>query len=279
MFAVAFVFGCSSGDDEQQSLEAILNDGDLTTLMSSRGLAAAAVGGKTGGTGGTAGIFGSGGTAGIFGSGGAVGTAGIGMTGTGGAVGSGGSFDGGVGGGPFDGGMGGSFDGGVGGGSFDGGVGGGIGSGGSGMGGNGFPFPEGAQGQWTFDDCNSARTDLGDSTFSGHTAFRSVTAACTTGVVGQAIAIDETNDLVYVPDQPSFTFENGVSVAAWVKPTKLGDVRTIFRKREGGTSTFVLAANDKDYQMVVRLVGGRAISVQGHATPNSWTHVAATYDG
>jgi hypothetical protein len=146
-------------------------------------------------------------------------------------------------------------------------------------GGVGGPFPQSAQGLWQFDDCNPFRTDLSDSSFSGHTAFRSVSAACTSGIQAQGIAIEHAEDLVYLPDQPGFTFDEGVTVAAWVKPTKLGGVRTIFRKREAGTSTFVLLQNGKDYQFVIRLANGRAAEVSARATVDTFTHVAATYDG
>ena len=144
------------------------------------------------------------------------------------------------------------------------------------------PFPQSAQGFWHFDDCNASRTDLTDSSFNSHTAFRAVSAADHWRLqrAHQGIAIDGDDDLVYVPDQPTFTFENGLTVAAWVKPTKLGGVRTIFRKREDGTSTFVLAENlGRQYQLVIRLANGKAADVSANATLNTFTHVAGTYDG
>ena len=148
-----------------------------------------------------------------------------------------------------------------------------------GPGGTGGLFPQEAQGLWQFDDCNPGRTELQDSSFNGHTGFRSVSAACAPAIAGQGIAIDGAEDLVYVPDQPNFTFEGGVTAAAWVNPTRLGGVRTIFRKREEGTSTFVLSSNGRDYQFVIRLTNGRAAAVSARATTNTFTHVAGTYDG
>lgn len=148
-----------------------------------------------------------------------------------------------------------------------------------GPGGTGGIFPQEAQGLWQFDDCNPGRTELQDSSFNAHTGFRSVSAACATGMAGQGIAIDGAEDLVYVPDQPNFTFEGGLTAAAWVNPTRLGGVRTIFRKREEGTSTFVLLSNGRDYQLVIRLTSGRAAAVNARATTNTFTHVAGTYDG
>jgi hypothetical protein len=257
--------GCVSdkdaGDQNQDELTAILEDGDLTVLSRSALMAppppppidgsipVTGVGGAMvmGGTGGAAGSPQQDGGP-IMGIGGNFGTGGI-FTVDGG-FGTGGRFpgDGGVAGRPGDGGMAG--------------------------------FPGGStQGQWTFDDCNSSRTELRDSSSFGHTAFRSVSVACVTGELSQGVGINEDDDLVYVPDQPDFTFANGVTAAAWVKPTKLGGVRTIFRKRESGTSTFVLLTNGKTYQFVIRLANGRAAAVSAPASLNTFTHVAATYDG
>jgi hypothetical protein len=140
-------------------------------------------------------------------------------------------------------------------------------------------FPGETQGFWRFDDCNMNRTDLVDSSFSGHTAFRSVTAFCRPGILNSGIGFDEDDDLVLVPDQPSFVFSEGFTVAAWVKPVALGGVRTIFRKRQDGTSTFVLAENGKNFQIVINLANGKAADVQAPATLDKFTHVAATYDG
>ncbi|HEY2902592.1 MAG TPA: LamG domain-containing protein [Polyangia bacterium] len=159
----------------------------------------------------------------------------------------------------------------------------GGGTGGFGMDGGTGPtrsFPGQAQGFWRFDDCNMSRTELADSTFSGgHTAFRSVTAFCRPGILNSGIGFDEDDDVVIVPDQPNFTFSEGFTVAAWVKPTELGGVRTIFRKRQDGTSTFVLTENGNNFQIVISLANGKAADVQAPATLDTFTHVAATYDG
>ncbi len=256
---------CSTNDGENRDdLNAILQDGELGALVPTRSaLSVTGVAGSGGATGGVrpppppltgaGGSIGPTGAAGATtGAAGATGVAGMFTTGAGGAV-------------PVDGGFGG-------GGPM-------TGKGGSGGGSPLGPFPQSAQGLWRFEDCNSSRTDLTDSSFNGHTAFRSVSAACVPAIDNQGIAIAGVDDLVYVPDQPSFTFENGLTVAAWVKPTKLGGVRTIFRKREDGTSTFVLAENGKEFQLVIRLANGKAADVSAKATLNAFTHVAGTYDG
>ena len=225
--------------DDSAELQAILHDGELTQFMSSALTAAPPP--PAPGMGGT-----SGPTVGGGGSTGATDAGGKGGPGMGGA-------------GPGDAGTGPGMDGGT---------------------GPTRSFPGQAQGFWRFDDCNMNRTELGDSSFGGnHTAFRSVTAFCRPGVLNTGIGFDENDDVVIVPDQPNFVFSEGFTVAAWVKPTDLGGVRTIFRKRQDGTSTFVLAENGKNFQIVISLANGKAADVQAKATLDKFTHVAATYDG
>ena len=53
----------------------------------------------------------------------------------------------------------------------------------------------------------------------------------------------------------------------------------MFRKRDDGDSAFALVINQGKFQFVVRLVSGKLITVSAPATSDTWTHVAATYDG
>jgi hypothetical protein len=134
-------------------------------------------------------------------------------------------------------------------------------------------------GFWRFDDCNTSRTDLSDSSFQGNTAFRNVDLTCTTGQEGQAVSFAATADLVYAPDQPEFALDNGVTIAAWVKPDAVDHTRTIFRKRDDANSAFALVVNNKKFQFIIKLASGRFVSVSAPAKAGKWTHVAASFDG
>ncbi|HEX2685788.1 MAG TPA: LamG domain-containing protein [Kofleriaceae bacterium] len=137
-------------------------------------------------------------------------------------------------------------------------------------------------GVWNFDDCNSSRTDLADATFTGHTAFRAVGVACANGIQNsQAVQIAAPEDIVYVPDQPNFTFENGVTVAGWFDPAAIGGTKTLFRKRDKGTSSFALLLDTGKFEFVVNIGNNIAISVLSpkKAKAGVFQHVAATYDG
>ncbi|MBC7976140.1 MAG: LamG domain-containing protein, partial [Myxococcales bacterium] len=137
-------------------------------------------------------------------------------------------------------------------------------------------------GVWNFDDCTSSQTQLFDASQLNNTAFRSVGVTCAPGVDGSsAVAIAAKEDIVYVPDQPTFTFEQGVTVAGWFNPTSLAGVKTLFRKRDKDTSSFALLLNAGKFEFVVSLGAGRALSVTSpkKARTGVFQHVAATYDG
>lgn len=132
---------------------------------------------------------------------------------------------------------------------------------------------------WNFDDCDPSRTDLFDSSFQSHTAFRTVDVACTPGRERQAVSFARPEDLVYAPDQPDYALDHGVTIAAWVRPDTVDDVHTLFRKRDGADSAFALLINRGRFQFVVRLDSGRIASASAPAAAGAWTHVAGSFDG
>jgi hypothetical protein len=137
-------------------------------------------------------------------------------------------------------------------------------------------------GLWDFEDCSPFQTNLFDESLHNNIAFRSVGVACTGGIAGsQGVAIAAPEDIVYVPDQPSFRFEGGLTVAGWFNPTTTGGTRTLFRKRDKGTSSFALLLHARKFELVVSFGEGRAISLTAPAKARVgvFQHVAATYDG
>lgn len=137
-------------------------------------------------------------------------------------------------------------------------------------------------GTWNFDDCSTSRTNLFDATFNNNTAFRSVGVACSDGIQSsQGVSIAAPEDIVYVPDQPNFTFEGGVTVAGWFKPAAVGGTKTLFRKRDKGTSSFALLLDAGKFEFVVNIGNDIAIGVMSpkRAKTGVFQHVAGTYDG
>jgi Concanavalin A-like lectin/glucanases superfamily len=135
---------------------------------------------------------------------------------------------------------------------------------------------------WTLDDCNAQSTELADSAYTGqtsHPAFRAVSAACAPGVSGQGVRLSGKEDVVYAPDQPDFSFEQGLTVAAFIQPDRLRGTQSILRKRFDASSSFVLALENRQLSFVVRLDNGRLAGVSAPIEAGRFSHVAATYDG
>lgn len=136
-------------------------------------------------------------------------------------------------------------------------------------------------GHWTFDDCSVARVELGNASADLDVAYRSAGVRCIDGVLGGAIEVGARDGLVQVPDQPSFTFERGVTVAAWVRPADVERTQTLFRKRDRGASAFALVLHRGRFAFAVALGDGRVVGVgaPGVARAGVFQHVAASYDG
>jgi endoglucanase len=134
---------------------------------------------------------------------------------------------------------------------------------------------------WTMDDCNTNQTLLLD--FAGasiiHPAFRAVSVACVAGASLQGVKLAGKDDIVYAPDQPDFVFDQGLTIAGWIKPNSLSGTQSIARKRFDGNSSFTLAIDDRKLNFVVRLTNGKLVGVAAPIKADRMTHVAATYDG
>jgi hypothetical protein len=141
-----------------------------------------------------------------------------------------------------------------------------------------FPLPER---MWNFDDCSPDRAELFNSGASAlEIAYRSLGVSCVPGMVGGAVALAAPGDIVYVPDEPYFSFAGGVTVAGWFRPAGIDRTQTLFRKRGTGTSAFALMLHRGRFRFVIDLGDGRAASVIAPelARVGVFQHVAATYD-
>ncbi len=103
------------------------------------------------------------------------------------------------------------------------------------------------------------------------------------GKYGGAISFDGVNDSVTVPDSASLDLTSGMTLEAWVRPAALGTTwRTvIFKQRSGGLVYALYANRDTQRPNAQIYSAGAARSVDGTVILplNSWTHLAATFDG
>jgi hypothetical protein len=140
--------------------------------------------------------------------------------------------------------------------------------------------PGGAVGAWGFNE--GSGTTLADASGNGHTGAIAGAFWTASGRFGSALTFDGTDDVVTINDAPGLDLTNGMTLEAWVYPTTLSGWRTVLMKETSGGQAWTLYAHDNAPRPAANInTGGGDISAGGaQALPlNTWTHVAATYDG
>jgi hypothetical protein len=139
--------------------------------------------------------------------------------------------------------------------------------------------PGGPTAFWKFDDCQVNSSLLQDFSGNGGIAIRSATASCAQGIDGLAVSFDDKKDSVQAPNQPLFTLDENLTVAAWVKPTTVDGTRSIVQRRAPGELSFFLNIIDGDVVFKVTLSSGKVVTSRAPISAGEWTHVAGLYDG
>jgi hypothetical protein len=105
----------------------------------------------------------------------------------------------------------------------------------------------------------------------------------TTAFFGRALRFNGAKNWVYIDDKPSLDLTNGMTLEAWVYPTvRLSNWSTVLLKERPGGFTYSLYANsDRGNPSNTIDTGGayRQLSAGPQLPVNTWTHLAATYDG
>jgi hypothetical protein len=101
---------------------------------------------------------------------------------------------------------------------------------------------------------------------------------------GGAITFDGVDDMVNVADSASLDLTTGMTIEAWVRPTALSGWRTVIMKENPGGLAYVLYGHDNAPKpsTYVRIAGRSSSNGTGGSAAlplNTWTHLAATYDG
>jgi hypothetical protein len=133
---------------------------------------------------------------------------------------------------------------------------------------------------WGFDETSG--TTAADASGRNNVGTLSGPAWTTAGKFGGALSFDGINDWVTVADADVLDLTTAMTIEAWVRPSALGSLwRTVMLKEQPKSLIYALYAGDNRgrpvadvFTNVDRDVGGSTAS-----TPNTWTHLAATYDG
>ncbi len=104
----------------------------------------------------------------------------------------------------------------------------------------------------------------------------------TEGRYGSALSFDGNGDLVAVADAAYLDFRSGMTIMAWIKPSIAAGWRNVLIKQSNSGLSYALYASDDIGRRgsVYINAGVGDISAPGPTLPaDTWTHIAATYDG
>jgi PKD repeat protein len=131
-----------------------------------------------------------------------------------------------------------------------------------------------------FNESSGTRVD--DVSGKGNHGTVSGATRTSSGRYGRALHFDGSNDWVTVNDAASLDLTSGMTLEAWVYPTATPTSwRTVIMKEQAGNLSYSLAANsDRNQPATSAFVGsGRTLYGGSRLAVNTWTHLAATYNG
>jgi hypothetical protein len=141
----------------------------------------------------------------------------------------------------------------------------------------------GLVGRWQLDE--GSGTTLTDTSGFGNDGSFAGLAAWTSGVSGAALDFAGSGDLVLVPDDVSLDLTDAITIAAWLRPNRVGTQYVIKKAQKGATDGYELSLSSSGGLFVRfnQASSGNAYrlnSLSGYPVDGStWVHVAATYDG
>ncbi len=138
---------------------------------------------------------------------------------------------------------------------------------------------DGGFGQWHFDDCSPKSHFLLDSSGNGANAQQPLKANCVAGISGLGVQFKSAADVVQVPDEPQFTIDQHIGVAAWVNPKTVSGDQPIVVKRLNNKTAFSLGIHNGNIEMSVVLKNGTTVISRAPIAAKKWTHVAGMFDG
>ena len=111
-------------------------------------------------------------------------------------------------------------------------------------------------------------------------------AAWVAGVHGQALEFDGSGGRVLVADDLEFTFDTGITLAAWLRPVRQATQYVVKKARDNAVDGFELSLSGsagKPYVRFNEATEGNTYKLFANAPyptdGTTWTHVAATFDG
>jgi len=128
-------------------------------------------------------------------------------------------------------------------------------------------------------------TTIVDASGSGNNGTAFGAPVWNAGVIGTALDLNGTTDYALVADAPSLDITDEITLAAWVKPEKVGTQYLVKKAIQSGTDGYELSLSSSGlaFGRLNQTTNGNAYRVDA-STPyptdgNTWMHLAMTYDG
>jgi hypothetical protein len=139
--------------------------------------------------------------------------------------------------------------------------------------------PSGLVGAWGFEEPSG--TTVTDKSGNNNNGTLNGPTRSGTGKFGAALSFDGVNDMVTVPDSNSLDLTSGMTLEAWVNPSVTTGWKTTILKEQAGQLVYALYASTDTNRPSGHVFVGGDIDTRGTAqiAVNTWTHLAATYDG
>jgi peptidoglycan/xylan/chitin deacetylase (PgdA/CDA1 family) len=141
-------------------------------------------------------------------------------------------------------------------------------------------LPAGLVAAYGFNEGSGSTT--ADASGNSNTGTISGATWTTSGRYGNALSFNGSSNRVNINDANSLDLTTGMTLEAWTYPTSLSGWRTVILKEISGGQAYALYAYDNASRPAVYInLGGNYFSVAGTTgiPLNTWTHLAATYDG
>jgi hypothetical protein len=107
-----------------------------------------------------------------------------------------------------------------------------------------------------------------------------VGASWTFGKYGVGLSFGGASSRVVVDDSPSLDLTSGMTLEAWVRPATLTSWRPVVLKERSGGLVYALYANSSSNLPTAQIdVGGGNVTGVAKLPANTWSHLAATWDG
>jgi hypothetical protein len=125
-------------------------------------------------------------------------------------------------------------------------------------------------------------TTVPDASGSGNGGTLTNTTWSSTGKYGGALSFNGASSWVTVADNASLDLSNGMTLEGWVNPSATGTIwRTVLIKQNTNALVYSLYANTDTQRPSGHVFTSTEFDTRGTAAVplNSWTFLAATYDG